>query len=399
MTDLRKIYDTLLADLKQTEEEEHDDEDEGSPVVAKIVAMCVLFLASFTLGTLPIKLSKWFQWENNPKNNKIVICLLCFGGGVLLCTTFLHLLPEVAEGIEHLQEENKIADVKMHLAEFMMCAGFFIMYFVEECVHWYLHRRTKNNDLNAIRRSLSIRRGDTPESNGTTVSTTDLIENMEADTKTVNGHSHDHGHGHSHLVLEDTVVRSLRGLLIVLALSVHELFEGLAVGLESSPQHVWYMFGAVSAHKLVIAFCIGVELVTAKTNVILSVIYVFTFAIVSPMGIGIGIGISGNESEATEIASTFLQGLATGTLLYVVFFEILQKDRKGGLKQYLSVLVGFLVMLGLTFLGKLFFFQFLFSRNCDSAHCPPDMLADRVCECACPPDLSCWALLAIPACL
>ena len=49
--------------------------------------------------------------------------------------------------------------------------------------------------------------------------------------------------GHSHLVLgeEDSVASALRGLLIVLALSVHELFEGLAVGLESSVGNVWYV--------------------------------------------------------------------------------------------------------------------------------------------------------------
>lgn len=46
-----------------------------------------------------------------------------------------------------------------------------------------------------------------------------------------------------------------------------------------------------------------------------------------------------------------LQGLASGTLLYVVFFEILQEHRSG-LKQYLSILVGFVVMFGLQLLSK-----------------------------------------------
>ena len=50
--------------------------------------------------------------------------------------------------------------------------------------------------------------------------------------------------GHSHLPAimtsnDDFVITSLRGLLIVLGLSVHELFEGLAIGLESSANHVW----------------------------------------------------------------------------------------------------------------------------------------------------------------
>lgn len=54
-----------------------------------------------------------------------------------------------------------------------------------------------------------------------------------------------YGHGHSHLPSQmmdehdDFVISSLRGLLIVLGLSVHELFEGLAIGLESSTSYVW----------------------------------------------------------------------------------------------------------------------------------------------------------------
>lgn len=65
------------------------------------------------------------------------ISYLGFGGGVLLCTTFLHLLPEVAETFEEL---NYTPDMEIHYAELLMCVGFFVMYFVEECVHVYLHQ-------------------------------------------------------------------------------------------------------------------------------------------------------------------------------------------------------------------------------------------------------------------
>ena len=74
-----------------------------------------------------------------------------------------------------------------------------------------------------------------------------------------------------------------------MALSVHELFEGLAVGLEHEPANVYYMFASVAAHKVVIAFCIGVELMVHKTKTWLRIVYVFVYAVVSPLGIGIGI--------------------------------------------------------------------------------------------------------------
>lgn len=170
-------------------------------------------------------------------------------------------------------------------------------------------------------------------------------------------HHEDQGHGgHSHAIIlqDDTFLKSIRGLFIVLALSIHELFEGLAVGLESESSHVWLMFGAVSAHKLVIAFCIGMELVVTGTTMFLSVIYVFTFAMVSPLGIGIGIAITDNEGSDTGLVAVILQGLASGTLLYVVFFEILQGGRKCGLRQCLSVVFGYALMFCIICIMNLF---------------------------------------------
>lgn len=317
-------------------------EVEDNTVTAKAVAMCVLFLASLTLGSIPIKLSQWFKWQSATQNNIYVKFLLCLGGGVLLCTTFIHLLPEVEKNLESIEQ---FADLKFPLAELLMCVGFFIMYFVEECVHNYLHQREKNN-MKSIRNSISVSRSQLDY----TKSDIDLVSSFENPNADLHHHI-DHSHvDHSHLVMKDSTIITLRGLLIVLALSVHELFEGLAVGLESSSRTVWYMFGAVAAHKLVIAFCIGVELVTSEMRSLLVLIYIFTFAVVSPLGIGIGILISEEEASSANVISVILQGLATGTLLYVVFFEILREDRKTGIKQYFAVLLGFCIMFALSFL-------------------------------------------------
>ncbi|CAF4868863.1 unnamed protein product [Pieris macdunnoughi] len=246
------------------------------------------------------------------------------------------------------------------LASLLMCSGFFIMYLVEELVHMYLdHREKSNGSVAPLVRNLSIRRSNRTEEKGVqsvTNSTSDLIDPSSI-TKgkdiEVNNADHSHGHshanGHSHMPINDvdSVTAALRGLLIVLALSIHELFEGLAVGLESSTSNVWYMLGAISAHKLVIAFCIGVELIATRTKTYLAIIYITTFAIVSPLGIGIGILLVGGEgATAAGSYSVILQGLASGTLLYVIFFEIWKSDRSGIL-QYVAALFGFGLMFGL----------------------------------------------------
>ena len=76
--------------------------DDDGVLVAKIISGSVLFLLSFIFGVVPVKLAQLFKWSEslNPDNtadnkisSRIVSALLCFGGGILLATTFLHLLP------------------------------------------------------------------------------------------------------------------------------------------------------------------------------------------------------------------------------------------------------------------------------------------------------------------
>ncbi|XP_053613690.1 zinc transporter ZIP1 [Plodia interpunctella] len=347
----------------------HDDDTEGV-VLAKGVAMAVLFCASMICGILPLFLAKKFRWisadeaGNLKSTNRVVMTLLSFGGGVLLSTTFMHLIPEIQENVEYLQRLGSLNEFDFSLTPLLTCSGFFIMYLVEELVHMYIHHRErKNGTASPLVRNLSVRRSrasstDHSGEKSVTNSTADLIDpnsikkSKDPEQDLPHSHNHDGGH-HSHMPVAnvgDDVTSALRGLLIVLALSIHELFEGLAVGLESSTSHVWYMLGAVSAHKLVIAFCIGVELIATRTKTWLSVVYITTFAIVSPLGIGIGLAlVGGGGATAAGIYSVVLQGLASGTLLYVIFFEIWKGDRTGIL-QFIASIVGFLIMFGLQLL-------------------------------------------------
>lgn len=375
---------------------DHDDEEEDSSsvLVAKVTAMVVLFCASTICGSIPFLLNRCYRWTENQTNARsatVVKCLLYFGGGVLLATTFLHLLPEVQEVVEQLQDCEIIGELSFPLAELLMCCGFFLMYFIEEAMHTYVHHHQKDEAGAAFERGHSIRNSHLMKpTEGATAPPLPSAQQSTAELGTLSvqnllqgdleqqkfqkaqpnghshnnnghghGHSHGHGHGHSHMPViaddasaGDMLASSLRGLFIVSALSLHELFEGMAIGLEGTASNVWFMFGAVSAHKLVLAFCVGVELIVARTRTTLAVLYVLTFAVVSPLGIGIGILINhGQETTGPSLVSAILQGFACGTLIYVVFFEILSKNRSG-LLAYLALFVGFCVMFGLQQLSK-----------------------------------------------
>ncbi|KAL4715995.1 hypothetical protein ACJJTC_013295 [Scirpophaga incertulas] len=319
-------------------------------LLAKIVTMSCLFAISMAVGMIPMLISLKFNWftkkgdENIRNNNRLVMGLLAFGGGVLFSTTFMHLLHEVDNNIDILQEEGELPDIPFYLAGLILASGFFMMYLIEELVHLYLDYKNKKNP-SPLTRTFSIRRLSTEPHPCEEIKEVEMVKSLEA------------GHGHSHTPssTDDSVMAAFRGLLIVLALSIHELFEGLAVGLEASVANVWYMFVAVSAHKYLIAFCIGVELLAAGTKRWLSVVYVFTFSFMSAFGIGVGILLVGGAGAADAgLASVVLQGLACGTLVYVVFFEVWRRDGSG-LQQFVWSFMGFAVMTAIGFLVDVVF--------------------------------------------
>ncbi|KAK9878381.1 hypothetical protein WA026_021688 [Henosepilachna vigintioctopunctata] len=341
-------------------------------IFAKVISMVILGLTSFLLGILPIKLSKYVNVKTGDGDKNLLISLLlCFGGGVLLFTTFIHLQPEVRESFAILNIENKLPNISgsLPLSELVFCLGFFFVYLIEEVAHLCLHRKIHNNVLH---RSLSVRcskKGNQvaiprvtlnkfEDGNISCITTSNKeLLNSESTINMEHKPSDHHHHHHFHGNLK----KSFSGLLAVLALSFHAIFEGLAVGLEANEQRVWYLFLAIATHKLVIAFCVGMELISSGTKSVLVILYIGTFSVVTPLGIGIGLLLSETGSEL-DITSVVLQGMAAGTLLYVVFFEVLSRERNNvhsGVYQLLAIILGFGLMAFLQIMSELLIFSMI----------------------------------------
>lgn len=62
------------------------------PDFAKFVAILVLGLGSLLMGMLPAALKTY----NFRQNQVLQTVLLCFGAGILLATSLVHMLPEVS---------------------------------------------------------------------------------------------------------------------------------------------------------------------------------------------------------------------------------------------------------------------------------------------------------------
>ena len=77
--------------------------------------------------------------------------LSCFGGGVILATTMLHMLPEIIEG---LAEEAASLELEF-LPQLVFCAGFFMIFLVEELAEALLGGHTESETLH---RTMSVRK-------------------------------------------------------------------------------------------------------------------------------------------------------------------------------------------------------------------------------------------------
>ena len=141
-----------------------------------------------------------------------------------------------------------------------------------------------------------------------------------------------------------------RSALVIVALSIHGCLEGLAMGLEETNGDVWFMFAALCAHKIPIGFSVGMELLEKGVPMKMFLSFMVVFSMASPIVVVVG-ALSLKVMETGGVAGVLtrlvLQGMSGGTILYVVFCEVLERERcktKGRLERLLALFSGFVFM-------------------------------------------------------
>ncbi|CAD7965101.1 unnamed protein product [Amoebophrya sp. A120] len=171
-----------------------------------------------------------------------------------------------------------------------------------------------------------------------------------------NRHSHSSDHHDSEDHHQHDYGKSMKkggkgAYIMMLALSVHSVFEGIVIGIARNFRTAAMVSLCVVAHKWAAAFAIGTAFATANVQPE-SKIYKFVsiFAISSPVGILIGILIS-------EIALDSLQGctnaIAAGTLLYISMSEVIPEEfvlTTQPLLRFFSLCLGYSVIVGVQML-------------------------------------------------
>lgn len=340
---------------------------------AKIVSLLLIFLLPFIFTLLPYKLSGYFG-KKGAQGKKVLSCLMCFGGGVFFATFMLHLGPEV----RLMLHTSLLVPYNIHypIPDLSMAFGFFFVLYVEKFA-------IRFNTKRQLRKNKSFSTNDSPEKQDGVVFSKDSVGNQKTNGYIVNDtskkddghaiditteflgqatdaanvpaeqHSHSHGHSHMHGVPNaDGVVVDLQGarsLILMLALSLHRIFDGMGVGLQTRTQNVWNLLVAIVCHEVVIGFSLGLDFMKNNFTWRRLLITALLCSLIMPVGILIGIGISefGNETSELQIINGLLQGLTCGTFIYVTFMEILHEEMSAmdtSLAKVTSVLAGFGLM-------------------------------------------------------
>lgn len=369
--------------------------------IEKVISLFVLMAVSLIFGLLPIKLVNSFKrrkilaetmhcqrLESYASLQKAISYLNCVAGGVFLATSFLHLYPEIEEAATKMIDRMG-SNFEFPIASFLIGCGLFLIMLVEHCVmqlqhHWSdipyhsvesSFEESIGADVEPSAAKAKLESGS--KSNYGTI--TDEISECQEKNKSPSAlHSYlhrqltSHSHGsriadgpghvtteaqdeclhvihtdhHEHHHINPAQLQGLRAFVLLLALSLHTVFEGMALGLQPTSALLWTLTGAICLHKAVIVFTMGLQFSEKLPNTSRVVLFIVLFSLMAPIGVAVGttVGEVGSmDSVPTLIASVVLQGVATGTFIYVTFFEVLQKEvgQNHNVFKVLAVMAGY----------------------------------------------------------
>lgn len=371
---------------------------------AKLVSLFIIFTLSLISGVLSLVAVRCLlsRLGSSDRFKKVISVLNCFSGGVFLATSILHLLPEARESMEHAKEHFNLK-TEYPLTELLLGVGFLLVLTIEHAAHFCCHVKTDTTKIQNASPAVpkqaskpcsladdSLLKSDSVKPNEQAI----LIRNDFEDSSYVDDITYqNYGtvdasldktsirpyggvlsrdgtpcdtvlFGNSDKVVirttpgktnlgikpslskvfqepeEDQPFSRLRGLTLMIALSLHMVFDGLALGLLQEENQIWQLLAALSLHKVLVFMTIGLQALEILKSIKKAILVLVIFALVSPCGIVIGESINSTGDEISrDTASAILQGLATGTFLFVTFFEILLKELGNDHHNILKVIV------------------------------------------------------------
>ena len=293
------------------------------------------------------------------KYNLVSTYITCFSSGIFLATSMLELLPNVVNNINELKgtfDVRKKPDmssvfmmshempdfknetlnsffksrlVKFPLAEFFVVIGLFLVMSLEQFIIFFNEKRkkkTQKTDFNVHENLNNIDSTEQWQCESDSLNVEETEGLIDASKKVARKTSDN-----------DPVVKTQLIVLLV-ALSIHSVFEGLTIGLQTQHATLVNVLIAIIIHKCLIAFSFGQQIIdnfnrasSSNETQGLNYKYLFScnfiFSLSNPIGILIAILMVDFYSNTF---STFLislvKAISVGTFIYITFFEILPHE-------------------------------------------------------------------------
>lgn len=138
--------------------------------------------------------------------------------------------------------------------------------------------------------------------------------------------------------------------ILMIALSVHALFEGIAVGIEPSLTSVWSLIIGIVIHKSAASVSLGISLQKSfPDDFRMPLRMSIGFAVASPLGIIIGMFLK----DSSPMVNVVFSSIAAGTFVYIACSEVIVEEFSlpgHRFKKYFVFLLGALIIISLWFL-------------------------------------------------
>ena len=252
-----------------------------------------------------------------------------FAGAVFLSAALLHLIPEATEGYQNYVMNRSAANADdssggggggtndtvgdYPLPCLFVLLGFWIVMAVEQLAVQYADKvksvSSSSFDQSTIGELLITSDGD------------DAVVDAERGARNDSAPGH-HRHHHPHHA-DPLEAATSGGYVVLAALSVHSLLEGIGLGSQQSIASASTVAIAIIIHKGIAAFALGLRLAPIKTSWHRLVVCMAVFSAASPFGIVIGMIA---QSNGSDLLLSSINGLSAGTFLYVGVIEMLAPE-------------------------------------------------------------------------
>lgn len=180
-------------------------------------------------------------------------------------------------------------------------------------------------------------------------------ENVISESKKpfVNQHEHADEHEDEHSHSDEGSSCNIAPYLLAVAMGVHAVFAGLALGISSDLGSFLGMLLAILAHKWAEALTIGISFAKNLEDIGMrqALLLMIIFALSTPIGIAIGIIFS----SSNQLVTCIMMGISAGTFIYISSAEIIVEEfsvTRHKKKKFVFYLLGFALMISVYFIEK-----------------------------------------------